>query len=203
MSINLLDPWDNTAPTAKTPVNAAAFSNTGPTSKTPTNATAWDNTGPTSKTPANATAFSNTDAVDNTLQTRALKLLDPVRVATVPAEMVDINTRAKTGGTIDGVVMVKGDRVLLKDASNAYDNGIYVIQDTYPMARAADMNESKEFESGMAVQVVEGTTNNSKLFQLLNSGTAGSKFVIGTTNVGVLNITTGLGWEYSKALPHP
>lgn len=59
--------------------------------------------------------------------------------------------------TIDGVAVVAGDRVLVKNQTTAADNGIYVVA-AGAWARAEDMNVAAEFD-GAAVFVQEGTLN--------------------------------------------
>jgi hypothetical protein len=60
--------------------------------------------------------------------------------------------------TIDDVVLVAGDRVLVKNQTDAEDNGIYVVAaGSWP--RAADANVSSELSPGSFVFVEEGTIN--------------------------------------------
>jgi hypothetical protein len=56
------------------------------------------------------------------------------------------NVVIATGGlqTIDGVVTVAGDRVLLKDQTTAHENGIYQVN-AGAWTRTGDMNVSSEF----------------------------------------------------------
>ncbi len=75
-----------------------------------------------------------------------------VRVATT----ANINLSAP-GATIDGVALNVGDRVLVKDQTNAAENGIYVYNGaTTPMTRAVDADAAYELESAV-VTVDEGT----------------------------------------------
>jgi len=60
--------------------------------------------------------------------------------------------------TIDGVSVVDGDRVLVKDQAAGADNGIYVCS-TGAWARSPDADEDSEVTSGMAMFVEEGTEN--------------------------------------------
>jgi hypothetical protein len=59
--------------------------------------------------------------------------------------------------TIDGVAVVAGDRVLVKNQTAAADNGIYVVA-AGAWTRAVDMNVASEFDSS-AVFVQQGTVN--------------------------------------------
>jgi len=60
--------------------------------------------------------------------------------------------------TIDGVSVVAGDRVLVKDQAAGADNGIYVCA-AGAWARSPDADEDAEVTSGMAMFVEEGTLN--------------------------------------------
>lgn len=60
--------------------------------------------------------------------------------------------------TIDGVSVVAGDRVLVKNQSTASQNGIYVAA-SGSWARAADANTDAEMSPGTFVFVEEGTIN--------------------------------------------
>ena len=77
---------------------------------------------------------------------------DNVRVATVS----NINLSAP-GASIDGVTLSVGDRVLVKNQTDARQNGIYIYNGpTTPMTRAPDANTADELESAV-VMVDEGT----------------------------------------------
>jgi hypothetical protein len=58
--------------------------------------------------------------------------------------------------TVDGVALLAGDRVLVKNQSTGHQNGIYVVS-SGAWSRSADMNNSAEF-NGAVVFVQEGTT---------------------------------------------
>lgn len=60
--------------------------------------------------------------------------------------------------TVDGVSLVSGDRVLVKNQSTGSQNGIYVV-DTGSWTRAFDANSSSEVTPGMFTFVEEGTAN--------------------------------------------
>ena len=86
--------------------------------------------------------------VDNLV--RGLAWKDACRVATT----ANITTSGLQ--TIDGVTVVNGDRVLVKNQSAAATNGI-LIASTGAWARSFDADSSSEIE-GMACFVAEGTT---------------------------------------------
>lgn len=58
--------------------------------------------------------------------------------------------------TIDGVSVISGDRVLVKNQSTGANNGIYVA-DASTWSRAADADASAEVTSGLFTFVEEGT----------------------------------------------
>lgn len=84
--------------------------------------------------------------------------------------------------TIDSVVTTVGDRILVKEQTDATQNGIYVV-DGGAWARSldADNTPSNEVSGGMYVFVEEGTTN-ADTGWTLNS-------VTGNANLGVDNLT--------------
>jgi hypothetical protein len=70
-----------------------------------------------------------------------------VRAATVS----NINLSAP-GSVIDGVILNLGDRVLVKNQTDARENGIYVYNGTFdPMTRAPDANTADELENAVVV----------------------------------------------------
>lgn len=79
---------------------------------------------------------------------------DSVRVAST-ANL----TISGPGATIDGVTMVSGDRVLVKDQTTQSQNGIYIWTGAAsPMTRATDASTFAELEAAV-VTVEEGTSN--------------------------------------------
>jgi len=60
--------------------------------------------------------------------------------------------------TIDGVSLVSGDRVLVKDQTDAKTNGIYVVA-SGAWSRATDADSNAEVTAGLFTFVTEGTTN--------------------------------------------
>jgi hypothetical protein len=67
-------------------------------------------------------------------------------------------TAYAAGETVDGVTLVTGDRILIKDQSAAKENGVYTVNATGAPTRATDMNAATMFP-GAVVAVQEGTTN--------------------------------------------
>jgi phage-related tail fiber protein len=65
--------------------------------------------------------------------------------------------------TIDGIAAAEGDRVLVKNQTDATQNGIYVVS-SGNWARSTDFNESNEVAQGTQVFVTLGTVNATKTF---------------------------------------
>ena len=88
--------------------------------------------------------------------------------------------------TIDGVSVIAGDRVLVKNQTSAAENGIYVAA-AGAWTRATDANTSALMKSGTFVFVCEGTTNSDSGWLLSTDG---------AINLG----TTALSWaQFSGA----
>lgn len=85
--------------------------------------------------------------------------------------------------TIDGVSVIAGDRVLVKDQTTGADNGIYVAA-AGAWSRAADASVSAEVLPGTAAFVSEGTTNGNKVFTL----TTDAPITLGTTSLTFSNL---------------
>lgn len=78
--------------------------------------------------------------------------------------------------TIDGVSIIAGDRVLVKDQASAPTNGVYVAA-AGAWARSEDANTSAEVQPGFTTFVSEGTVNGNKSYTLTTDG----PIVLGTT----------------------
>ena len=79
---------------------------------------------------------------------------------------------------VDGVSLIVGDRVLVKDQSTASQNGIYVVAaGAWTRSTDADNNPGGEVTSGMFTFVEEGTINASTGFVL----TTADPITLGTT----------------------
>lgn len=80
--------------------------------------------------------------------------------------------------TIDGVSVVTGDRVLVKDQTTGSENGIY-IADTSTWSRSPDFDGTRDITEGTMVRVNRGTSNASAVFTLSTMG----DITIGTTSL--------------------
>ena len=93
---------------------------------------------------------------------QALDIKDSVRVATTAA--LTIASDLGVGDSIDGVTLADGDRVLVKNQTDASENGIYIAGSS--PVRSADANASVDVTSGMFCFVEEGTVNGDNGFVL-------------------------------------
>ncbi|MFS2124693.1 phage tail protein [Pseudomonas sp. Pseusp97] len=96
--------------------------------------------------------------------------------------------------TLDGVALVAGDRVLVKNQTNAVDNGLYVVA-AGAWKRATDADENSEVTPGLTVVVESGTSQADSIWQLVTDGA----IVLGTTALAFQNITNGLAKLASPA----
>ena len=80
--------------------------------------------------------------------------------------------------TIDGISLVAGNRILVKNQSTANENGIYVVSGS-SWTRSTDANTSAEVTPGMFVFVEQGTTNADSGWVLTTDAT----ITLGTTNL--------------------
>jgi len=104
---------------------------------------------------------------------QGLQTKQAVRVATIgsfPSFTFANNTMTGTGAipTVDGQTMVVGDRVLVKNQSDAQYNGIYTVTALNPwsLTRAADADTDDEVVSGIYCFVTDGSTNKDQGFVL-------------------------------------
>lgn len=107
--------------------------------------------------PSSASDAATKGYVDSAVEGLAWK--DSCRTSSIS----NINI-ASPGATIDGISMVSGDRVLLKDQTAPAENGIYVWNGSaVSMTRGLDANTSAELEQ--AVTTVEEGTNAGSTFR--------------------------------------
>ncbi len=113
---------------------------------------------------------------------------ESVRVATTA------NITLSGEQTIDGVSVVAGDRVLVKDQTTAADRGIYVCA-SGSWTRATDFDTSAEAKPGSTVWVNEGTANGDTSWVLTTNApiTLGSTSLTFTQNNALANLTAGDG----------
>lgn len=90
--------------------------------------------------------------------------------------------------TIDGVSVVAGDRVLVKNQTTGSENGIYVCA-AGAWSRSSDANVSAEVTPGMLTPVEEGTAN-ADTFWLL---TTNAPITLGSTSLAFTQFGAGSG----------
>ena len=89
---------------------------------------------------------------------------------------VNLTNGLEAGDTIDGVTLVAGDRVLVKDQStDASENGLYLAVSSGAASRDPEHDSIAELSGGMVV-VNQGTANDNKIFLCTtdNTGSVGS-----------------------------
>jgi hypothetical protein len=84
---------------------------------------------------------------------------------------ITISTDLQNGDTIDGVTLVTGDRVLVKDQSTASENGLYTVVASGAASRDTEYDTITEL-SGQMVVVNQGTSNDNKIFLCTTNTTA-------------------------------
>jgi hypothetical protein len=138
-----------------------------------------------------ATPTSDNDAANKAYVDAARSGLDvkaSVRVATTA------NITLSGTQTIDGVAVIAGDRVLVKNQTTASQNGIYVCAAS-SWSRATDADADAEVTAGMFTFVEEGSTNADSGWVLTtdNPITVGSTSLAFTQFSGAGSITAGDG----------
>jgi len=103
-------------------------------------------------------------------------LMKTACVVATTANIADLATGLAAGATIDGVTLAAGNRVLVKDQTDAKTNGIYVVTTTEPI-RADDFDAGAEMSCAF-VPVAKGTAGGMKLFQC-----TAVDITVGTTNI--------------------
>ena len=101
----------------------------------------------------------------------------PVRLTSV-ADFGSFPNGFTTGTTIDGIVLKKHDRILLKDQTSQEENGVYDVQDS-SAARSPDFKDGT-YVGGYEFSVSEGTNVNDKYYCTNKPG---------SSKVGSVNLT--------------
>lgn len=117
---------------------------------------------------ANGTASS--DAVNKSQLDAAVEGLKPKTAARVATTAnITIATDLNAGDVIDGITLVAGDRVLVKNQTSAQANGIYIAGPTPTRSTDFDSLSPIDEVNGALVAIQEGTDNAGKVF--VQSGT--------------------------------
>lgn len=114
---------------------------------------------------------------------------DSVRVATTVAGT--LATSFANGQTVDGVALVTGNRILIKDQAAGATNGVYTVNASGAPTRATDADTSAKVTANMTVLVEEGTANADKQFTL----TTNNAITLDTT--ALVFALTGNGTTYT------
>jgi len=115
-------------------------------------------------------------------QTPGLDIRPNVRAATINTGGTNTTGNITLSGTqtIDGVALVAGDRVLVKNQATPSANGVYVVgASTWSRATNFDAVSALEVASGALFFVTEGTINSGTAFTLTTTGT----ITLGTTGL--------------------
>jgi hypothetical protein len=114
---------------------------------------------------------SATDPPIGTNPNPDLAIKAPVRVATTGS-----NVTLSALQTVDGVTLAVGDRVLVKDQSDATTNGLYNAA-TGPWTRTIDAANNSQFAQGLQIEVASGAANANSSFVL----TTADPITVGTS----------------------
>lgn len=149
-------------------------------------------------TPTDSAHIATKGYVDAARQ--GLDVKQSVRAATTTAVL--LASALEAGDLLDGVTLVAGNRILVKDQGGAgvahVDNGIYVVQASGAPIRAADADgtaDTGELKPGAFTFVEEGTVNSDKGFVVSTNGaiTVGSTAIAWTQFSGAGSFTAGNG----------
>ena len=157
---------------------------------------------------ADATTKAYVDGLINGLDIKeSVKVATTANIAGTYNNGTGTITASSNGsiGSIDGVSVTQGIRILVKDQTDAKQNGIYIVTSKgsggspYVLTRAGDADASAEISGGAFFFVEEGTTNADNGFVTTHNGNP----TLGTTNItfqqfsGAGQITAGNGLDKS------
>lgn len=122
---------------------------------------------------------------------RGLNWKAAVKAATVTNGT--LATAYANASVIDGVTLVTGDRILLKNQTTGQDNGIYTVNVSGAPTRATDADATAEVD-GMAVYVQQGTTQHDTAWvETTDTPTIGTTALVFAQFGGGSTITAGNG----------
>ena len=121
----------------------------------------------------------------------------PVRVATTANGTMA--SAYQNAASVDGVALVTGDRILIKNQTTQTENGIYTVNASGAPTRATDADSTGELQSA-TVYVVAGTTNADKAYsQTTDNPVIGSANIVFALVGGGLTYVAGSGLTESPA----
>ena len=97
---------------------------------------------------------------------------------------IDLTADLQNGDTLDGVTLVTGDRVLVKDQTDATANGLYIVVASGTASRDPEHDTIAEL-SGQMIVVNQGTSNDNKIFLC----TTDSSATLGVSNITYTQVT--------------
>lgn len=112
--------------------------------------------------------------VDNLVA--GLKTRIITRVATTAN--IDLTADLQNGDTLDGITLATGNKVLVKNQTDASENGVYDVVASGTATRNSDYDTIAEL-AGQIVVIQEGTTNGDTLFLC----TTDSDAILGTSDI--------------------
>jgi len=127
-----------------------------------------------SNAPTNGTDATNKNYVDAAIA--GLSWKQSVRAATTVAGT--LASSFANGQVIDGITLVTGDRILIKNQATQTENGIYIVAASGAPARSADADTGTELV-GASVYVDQGTVNADTGW----TQTTNAPITIGSTNI--------------------
>lgn len=104
------------------------------------------------------TDYATPSYVDSQIQASLAGMAWKDDVVAASTANVALASDLENGDVLDGVTLSTGDRILLKDQTDASENGVYIVAATGAPGRAEDMNASAEF-NGAVIPVGGGTSN--------------------------------------------
>jgi len=99
-----------------------------------------------------------------------------IKVACIAGSTANLTLEGEQ--TVDGIALVTGDRVLVKNQTSAAENGIYEV-DTSSWKREPDWDGSFDVREGTIVPISRGTANSDTMFRISTTGDV----IVGTTPV--------------------
>lgn len=142
-------------------------------------------------TPSSSNDAVNKSYVDSLVLGFAWK--QSVRAATTAAGV--LLTGFVNGSVIDGVTLVTGDRILIKNQTLASENGIYTVNASGAPTRASDANSSSQVLNA-SVFVQEGTTNADTAWVC----TTNAPITLGTTSLTFIQFSSSVSYIWGNGL---
>jgi hypothetical protein len=133
------------------------------------------------------TPSGNTDVANKSYVDQAIAGLRNRTVAECASTAnVNLSNGLEAGDAIDGVTLVLGDRVLIKNNTDATENGLYLAVGSGAGAASRDPEHDTIAElSGGMITVNQGSSNDNKIF-LCTTDSSGS---IGSTSITYTQVT--------------